>query len=53
MTRHPGVGSVLPLGENMRDKRTQAKNAVLDGHFIQPFRFLKRTQTNLLAKGIS
>jgi hypothetical protein len=53
MTRHPGVGSVLPLGEKMRDKRTQAKNAVLDGQFVHPFRFQKRIQTSLLAKGIS
>jgi hypothetical protein len=44
---------MLPLGENMRDKRTQAIDAAVDGHFIQPFRFLKRTQTSLLAKGIS
>jgi hypothetical protein len=49
----PGRWSMWPLGEKMRDKRTQAKDAVIDGHFIHPFRFLKRTQTTLLAKGIS
>ncbi len=49
----PGRRSMLPLGGKMRDKRTQVKDAVIDGHFINPFRYLKRTQTKLLAKGIS
>jgi hypothetical protein len=49
----PGRWSMWPLGGKMHDKRTHAKNAVLDGQFIHPFQFLKRIQTSLLAKGIS
>jgi hypothetical protein len=49
----PGRLVHVAVGGKMHDKRTQAKNAVLDGQFVHPFQFLKRIQTSLLAKGIS
>jgi hypothetical protein len=49
----PGPLVYVAVGGKMHDKRTQAKDAVFDGQFFHPFRFPKRTQTSLLAKGIS